>query len=518
MITGAGAVIRQRLSQRSERPFLVGLFALSVLSAYARVAGLSHGAFFRDDAWVALTRRVPLHVAWHMVGTAPGFVLFERMWVAIAAPSTWWAQMPTFVIAVITVPLVALGARWLGLSSPASILAATLIAVSRIDVQYATHIKPYASDVLFALAVVLTGELFRRGRSLWPFAITALVAIAVSFTVAPLVLGVGVVLMVDAKRQDRLRSLVAPLLVLAVPLLILYNAVRSGISPRLRQSWAPNFFNFSSLHSLGRSLWNIATGLVAGFSDTTPHWHIAGLSKLILAFVLVATICGAVRARARLSAPWSAGLAVAVLFAAAHVAPLGTGRTDAYLYPVLALLVAYGSEGAITWLATKRQVLSRVAVGALVGLALFTVADRVVHRTPYTGGSFRAVAVAAKDELSMAHGSVLIEGTARWPWTYYNSPRVRLTFSPLYNTGFAPLSTQRHVVVMPGTIIEGGYNAEAAVRKLRTATSTLYVRTDDWPSLGDPLAHAFANHCWHVTKQQHPHGYLLEWLQRACTP
>ena len=516
MIAGTVAAIRQRVSDRRERPFVLALVALTVLSAYSRATGLSHGALFRDDAWVALTRRVPLHVAWHMVGTAPGFVLFERFWVGLSAPSTWWAQIPTFVVATLTIPLLALAARWFGLKAPAALLASTLLAISRIDLQYATHLKPYASDVLVALGVLVTSEMYRRGRSAWPFAITSLAATALSFTVAPLVIGVAAVVAFTSWRTQRTRTLLAPMAVLILPLIALYLAVRSGISPRLRQSWAPNFVQYSSLRAVGHSVWSITSGLVAGFSDTTPHWHIPGLSKLILAYLIIAALYGAWRARGALSAPWSAAVVVALLFSAMHIAPLGTGRTDAYLYAALALLVAYGTEGAAYWLAEKQLLLSRVAVGALIGFALFGLIDRTDYPARYPGGSFTAVANAARAELSQPTGSVLIEGTARWPWTYYDPAPVRLTFSPRYNTGFAPLSSDPRVVVMAGTVIEGGYSAKGAISKLANATTTVYVRSDDWPSLGDPVANALRAHCWHVTKRSHPAGYLLEWLRHDC--
>ncbi len=514
MFDGAVAELRRQLTNPAERVFRRVLMVVTVLAAWSRAGGLTNGALYRDDAWVALTHRVALPTAWKMVGTAPGFVLFERLWTSLTAPSTLWAQLPIYVISVATVPLVALVARWLGLGRWASILASVFIAISAIDVQYATHLKPYASDVVAGLVILVSAEWFRRGHSPWPFAGASVLSVAISFTVAPIVLGAALVLAFEA-RQKRVRELIAPALTMLVALGALYLAVRSGISPRLRQSWAPNFVQYSSLHSLAHSAWNITSGLVAGFSDTTPHWHVAGLSKLILAFIVIGVVIGALRDRARTSAPWSASLVVAAIFAAAHLAPLGTGRTDAYLYPALALLVAYGCEGVWSWLHERSLGLARVGVVALALLSVFTLADRTVHRAHYPGGSFTPVQNAARSELARAHGSVLIEGTARWPWTYYEARTVHLKFSSRYNTGFAPLSDNARVVVMAGTVIEGGYNADAAVAKLGSATTTLYVRTDDWPSLGDPVANAFSNAYWHVTRERHVPGYLLEWLTHS---
>jgi hypothetical protein len=515
MLAGAVATFRRALGRPEERVFRRVLMVITVLGAWSRAGGLSNGALFRDDAWVALTHRVGISTAWHMVGTAPGFVMFERYWTALTAPSTLWAQLPIFVFSLVSIPLIAATARWFGLKRWTALLCAVLIAVSKIDVQYATHLKPYASDVLCALGVLIAAEWWRRGHSPWPFAGAALVAVGLSFTVAPLVLGASGVVVYEAYRHKRVRSLLVPGTVSFVALSLLYLSVRSGISPRLRQSWAPNFVQYGSLHAVTHSVWNVTSGLVAGFSDTTPHWHVVGLSKLIIAFVVMSAIWGAVRNRGRLSAPWTAALFAAVVLAAAHVEPLGTGRTDAYLYPALALLVASGSEGALLWLQQRHVVLARIGVGALCVFSIFTLADRTVHLAKYPGGSFVPVQQAASTELANAGGSVLIEGTARWPWTYYEARHVRLIFSNRYNTGFAPLSDNKRVVVMAGTVIEGGYNPSSAVGKLSRFRSTLYVRTDDWPSLGDPVARAFALNYWHVTRQKHVPGYLLEWLSHS---
>ena len=143
--------------------------------------------------------------------------------------------------------------------------------------------------------------------------------------------------------------------------------------------------------------------------------------------------------------------------------------------------------------------------------------DRATHRPVYPGGSINPVLNAAK-EVIVTEGAVIVEGTARWPWTYYGSRRVVLVFSPMYNTGFAPVSVNPRVSVMRGTIIEGGYDPVAAVAKVAKFPLILYVRTDDWHSLGDPLRRALANACFHQFNYQHTPGYLLEWLEKGACP
>ncbi len=514
MIASVAAGVRRRLSDRSERIFVVGVGAITVIGLWCRVAGLTRGSLYRDDAWVALTSRVPWHDAWRMVGTAPGFVLFERFWVGLTAPSTWWAQIPTLVVSVAAIPLMALLARWWGLSRFSALLATTLIAVGTINVTYATHLKPYAHDLVAGMLILAAAEWWRRGKSAWPFAILSVICLAVSFSVAPVVIGCGVVLGVTGLRTHRAASLVGPALVVIIPFGALYWRVRGGISPRLTQSWAPNFVHFNSLHAFVHSSITIVDGLIWGFIDTTPHWHVPGLSKLVIAFVIVTAIVGA--CRQPLTVLPTASVIAAVLFATLHVAPLGTGRTDAYLYSSLALLVCVGVDTILDATRRRQVVVARVAVAIVVALAGFLVLDRTFHRPRYPGGDIAPVALAVHATVQRG-GGVIIEGTARWPWTYYEVHPVRLRFSPAYNTGFAPLSDDPRIYVMPGTVIEGGYDPVAAVRAVSAHDLVLYVRTDDWPTLGDPLRATFHAFCYHEVRHAHPTGYLLEWFERTSS-
>ena len=195
----------------ADRWMVLGVAALTLFAAWLRSSGLSRGSFYRDDAWVALTHRVPLSEAWKMVGTAPGFTMFERFWVGLTAPSTWWAQLPVFLIAVLAVPLMVVVCRWWGLSRWASLFAASLIACSHIAVIYATHLKPYSHDIVAGVLVLAAAEFWRRGNTAWLFAVLAAISFAVSFTIFPLILGCSVVMVVQGASSKRTLALAAPL-------------------------------------------------------------------------------------------------------------------------------------------------------------------------------------------------------------------------------------------------------------------------------------------------------------------
>ncbi len=494
--------------------FVVGVGFVTLYGLWLRLHGLSRGSLYRDDAWVALTHRVPWSEAWHMVGTAPGFVLAEKVWVTLTAPSTWWAQVPTLLVSLVGIVMIALVTLWWGYSRRAALVVALLISISPVAVTYATHLKPYAHDIFATTIILASAEWWRRGHSAWPWSFLTLACLATAFDTLPLVVGVGLAMVVLAFRHHSVHRLIAPGLGLVLPFGALYLAVRRGISPRLRESWAPNFIHWSSLHALAHSVWTVTSGLVSGFVDTTPHAHLPVYAKGLVVVVVILAVVGAVDYHRNLFA--LAGVAGAVLGAAIHLVPLGTGRTDAYLYPALAILVVGGISTTTAALRQHSVTLSRVAIAAVLAVVTVGALDLGAHRPTYPGGSIDSVARAATRELR-AGGGVLVEGTARWPWTYYEVRDVRLVFSNQYNTGFAPLSDNPNVEIMPGTTIEGGYNPVRAVAAMRSHDRVLYVRTDDWPALGDPLQRAFSAACFHPVRALHTPGFYLEWLVRGCS-
>jgi hypothetical protein len=462
------------------------LCAVAAVGAIARAGGFSTGTLYRDDAWVALTTRVPLGTAARMVVTTPGFVLGERVWIGWFPHATWADQLPTFLASVAGIVVVGRLARWWGLSAPASLVAAGIVAVAYSDVQYATRVKPYAFDLLGACLVLWLAERVRRhGPRGAPWLAAASVAVcAISLTPVPLVVGVWVALGVEAAvRRSLSVRLVAAGAATALGLVALWLAVRGGISPRLRASWDGYYLLVSSPHGFAHSARTIVDGLVRGVGVTTPSLGLRGLGTLDRVALLALFVVGLGAWRRQLLS--LAVLAAALVLSIPSLVPLGTGRTDAYLYPAIAMLVAEGA--AITWRLARRA--SRMlAVGVLcasLAVAGLLAADRILHRQGYPGGNFAAVAGLVHEGLARGE-RVVIGGTARWPWTYYDVRHVRIVHSDLYNNGYTTLSDNPKVIVIPGTAIEGGYLAasrRAALRVRSGCAAVLYLESDDWPSM-----------------------------------
>jgi hypothetical protein len=313
---------------------------------------------------------------------------------------------------------------------------------------------------------------------------------AVSLTPVPLVVGVWVALGVEAvvRRQLSVR-LVAAGAATALGLVALWLAVRGGISPRLRTSWDGYYLVVSSPHGFAHSARTILDGLVRGVGVTTPSLGIHGLGTLDRVALCALFLVGLLAWRRQLLC--LAVLAAAVVCSIPSLVPLGTGRTDAYLYPAIAMVLAEGAAIAWRWARRTHRALAVGALCAALGFAGLLAADRVVHRQGYPGGNFAAVAGQIHIVLTETKGDcVVIGGTARWPWTYYDVRHVRIVHSDLYNNGYTALSDRARVVVVPGTAIEGGYLASShrAVLHVRDCGPiVLYVESDDWPSMPSTL-------------------------------
>ena len=142
---------------------LVGVVALVALGAYTRAHGFTNLDLWFDDAWAAMPARVGLSDAVHMVLTAPGYGLAMRSWIRLDPATTWWAQLPAYVLGLARDPR-RLRAGPLALRNPRWVAfgAAIVVTVSPLAVQYATRVKEYPFDLLAACALLALAERVRR--------------------------------------------------------------------------------------------------------------------------------------------------------------------------------------------------------------------------------------------------------------------------------------------------------------------------------------------------------------------
>lgn len=139
----------------------MALCLLVVLGGAIRAHGFSNLDLWFDDAWAAAPARVGWGKAVHMVLTAPGYGLALRLWIRLDPATTWFLQIPSFVISLAAIPAVYFllrffrSPRWLALSG------ALVAAVDPILVQYSTRLKEYPFDLLGACLLLVLGERVR---------------------------------------------------------------------------------------------------------------------------------------------------------------------------------------------------------------------------------------------------------------------------------------------------------------------------------------------------------------------
>lgn len=505
------------------------LAGITAVAAVARVGGLSTETLYRDDAWVALTTKVPLSTAARMVVTTPGFVLAERIWIGWFPHVLVVDQLPTYLASVAGVVAVERLARWWGLGAPGALVAAGVVAVSFSDIQYSTRIHPYAFDLLGSCLVLYLAERIRRGDShAAPWLAAASFAVcAWSLTPVPLVVAVWVAICALAvvHRQASV-WLIASGAATAASFGALWLSVSGGISPRLRASWDGNYLVLSSLHGLSHSARTILDGFLRGIGETTPA-GIPVLGSVDRAVLVVLFVLGLSAWHRQLLC--LCAIAVAVLASVPTLVPIGTGRTDAYLYPAVAMVVAEGAVVAWRLVVRFARPLATVVVAGSLAFAAVLAVDRLVHQQQYPGGNIAIVhhdleadGYLADDGHPTAGSAVIVGGTARWPWSYYYVDHVRIRFSDLYNNGYTTRSDVPGVIIIPGTPIEGGYTSASneAARAIVAGRycEVAYIETDDWPQMPMTLLHLLEHqgHLKLVASRSDVDGYRL-WQLRSTT-
>ena len=307
--------------------------------------------------------------AWHMWVTAPGFYLFERTFLLLHPGTTWWAQLPPLVIGVAAIPAIYGLARYFGLSRGCGLALAVLVCVSPVAVAYSTRLKEYGTDFLLVCLLLVLAEAARRRpdrRHLVALALGSAVAFAVSAAVGTAVAALWVALIVATRRSRP--ALVRVVLAggsAAAACAVVAAVFYRHISPALQAFWSGYYPDHSSPWAFASSLYEAAWNLFADLFGLTVLQ--TGERAVLLAALVALLVAGAWRSVAMLGPVLV--LVAAVVAAAARLSPLGAGRTDEYLYPVVLLLVGAGATR--VWRVLERALPGRsVALrwtGAVVG-------------------------------------------------------------------------------------------------------------------------------------------------------
>jgi hypothetical protein len=448
---------------------IAALLVVTIIGAVIRAKGFAHTGLVPDDAWVALSSRVGLGTAWHMWVTAPGFGFVERTWMVLGPSTTWWYQLPAFVCGVAAVPAIFCLARYFKLGRCSALALAVVVCASPTCVTYSTRVKEYPVDLLLSCLLIALAEAARRRPAREPllaFAVASVGAFVVSASVGVLVVALWAALVVAAVRHRP-----APWRVLVVGVAtaavcgIVAAVFYAHLSPTLTRFWTTNgaFIEHSSLHRFASSSIDSAFRLIADLlwaSTQAPSLSAFGL--------LIVVVWAGLSLIALRRDPAMLGPALAVLVAfvasAAQFAPLGTGRTDEYLYPPLLLLAAAGARQLLApagaALVPSSTTAVRMATIVALGLVSVLAAGALMQHAysnarAYPGADLPALATELhRDEVPGDH--VFVDEVTRYPWAFYEDTPLRLEFGSDWSTGFTVMSTDRNVFIAPSEDYEGG--------------------------------------------------------------
>lgn len=481
-----------------------------VLGAVLRWRSLTPHGLFQDDAWVALTGRLPFATALHVAGTAPGFVALLHPLFAHAVSNPHLAELPALVAGLVGLAATPFVLTRLGLGR-AGVLAGTLVvACSPVAVATAGHVKPYTLDFLDALVVLVVA---RRcctrptARRAWWFTGVSIVTVLLSASVLPVVVGAWAVTTGTARRAPR--EVLAALAATPLGLVLLIVTCFSHLPTALNRYWASSMLTPKPLSTLPHRASGVLRGLTTGLLPTTTKVPAEVTVTVVIVAVLV--VVGLVSGRRTVGVQLAAAtLVVATCLAVGGKVPLGTGRTDMGLYPALALVLTAGVESTWTWLqrssvpAMARCTLAVAIVAAVAGLGL-------VAQHPY----------AATDLAAFRHGApacgtarpiTLVDAYTRYPWALTESPRFAIARDPGYGAGFT-VSWSSTALVEPAQPYEAHYAPDrwaihaADVTRRVAGRGLLMVET---PPTGHP-------HADRVSAELERLGFTPSWTRRAAT-
>ncbi|HEY5013901.1 MAG TPA: hypothetical protein VIK61_14520, partial [Acidimicrobiia bacterium] len=324
--------------------------------------------------------------------------------------------------------------------------------------------KQYTMDSVIVIALVwLTWrglERPRDSRRWYLLAGGAAVATAMSSGVVPVVGGAFLAALFALRRGDkhaRRRAYVA------FGAYAIFAAVwwRLVLAPRLGTALSDYWRSF---YVTG----NNPGGIAGGFRTAATRLGNAS-SDLPLAIALITFVAAAfvvVRTRRDVATLLLAPLVLALLLAVFSLAPIGTGRTDVYLYPLFALLLAV----AVSELTIRRS------WGVVIALAL-TVALLAMARAPsaYPQEDMKQ-AVAGLVAGVRPDDTVMVYSGGRYAFALY-APRswpVTVFSSKAQTNGFDVRVHRPHLSILDFNATQRGYD-QAVARATRGATRVWFI-------------------------------------------
>jgi hypothetical protein len=438
--------------------------AVVAAAAALRYRQLGPRSLWLDDAWPALVVKTGWSDVTKVGLTAPGFAAALKAWLHVTGFSETKAQSFAFVCGI-----AAPGLLWLlcvsrRLGRPAAAVATAALLTSPAHIVYSARVKQYTLDSVIVIVLVwLTWRGLEKpsdARRWYLLAIGSAVATALSSGVVPVVGGAflaALFALVAVTKQERRR---------AYPAFAGYAVFaaawwRTMLAPRLSHAltdyWRSFYVSNNNPGGIPTGLRSVATRLGHASSDLP-------LAITLLAFLAAAVVV--VSTRRELSIMLLAPLLIALVLALCSLAPIGTGRTDVYLYPLFALLLAV----AVSELTQRRSWCVLIAVA-------LTVSSLALARSPsaYPQEDMK-YAVAHLQAQARPDDTVMVYPAGRYAFALY-APRswpVTVFTSKAQTNGFDVRVRRPHLVILDFNATQQGYD-RAVTRATRGATRVWFI-------------------------------------------
>ncbi len=417
---------------------------------------LAPSSLYRDDAWQALAVRVNGPVDITKTGvTAPGFAWGLRL-LGAAPLSEIALQTPALVAGLLGPLLLFILARWWGLSRAASLLCAMLLCVAPTHTEYTIRVKPYTLDALATIACLMIAKVAcdqPNKRLAWFLLIGfSTVAFLISATAGlaafAMVIAVAVIRRLDARTYE---SSDFVLLAIYVTILGLWYVfiLDAKSNEALYAYWQNRFVAWNDgptavLKSLLSNGARVFSGLIPDQTDTA---QVPSALRYLIPLALLYGVVAAAGLAMLTKSNWRYGMIVAAPFLLAVTLfmagkfPLGGGRTDLYLAPLVALLAAHILE----W---RRLQSYSPWIGAITCCVL-AIAAIVGAKASYPREDLRSLTVEVEQQAG-PDDRILVFPETTYMYALYSRAQVRVVNDPLSMTGFTPALSDPRVSMMPG--------------------------------------------------------------------
>jgi Dolichyl-phosphate-mannose-protein mannosyltransferase len=401
------------------------LVGLAAVSAALRVGPLGPQSLWLDDAWIALAHKAESVRELSVVGlTAPGFAALFKGWIGLVGFSSVKAQLLPFLFGVAASPALYVVLVRRGVSRLAAATGAALIAFSTIHATYSTHVKQYTLEAFVAIVLIALFwwliEEPDRPQRWWLAAGASIAAVSLaSPSIGYVCAGFACALAV-AKARERLSAAAVAASATAAAFIVVWWLV--ALRPRVN-SELERFFRDESISLSGprAALADLYDAVAAVATGAVP------LPEGVALAVVMASFSVAIWTRTAKALVLLLPLLLAIALAALDRAPLGTGRTDIYLYPAVAAAVAL----ALHELGSRSRALAACAATLIVaGLLIGLTPARPYHEENISS------LVARVEEQSSPTDAVLVYHLSAFAFGLYTSWPIHFVDAPEYTTGW----------------------------------------------------------------------------------